>query len=251
MRQLLTLDVAQRLVAAALDEAGRRGAQVSAAVVDAGGHLVAFARMDGAEIAGPTLAVDKAYTAVAQSTSTEELAALAAPGGPAVRTAGQRRWTLRRLRRWRADRGRWRDRRRPRRQRFDRPERRRVRRARGAALRRPGALTGRLHGTAPASRKAPDVPVHRRRASPRHLIDHDRPRRPLLRRGVRRDPARLPQRRGSRRAGRAARLRRLVRHHPGRARRDPRPHLRGVGGPRRGVRGGREPPGGQADQARP
>ena len=82
MRQLLTLDVAQRLVAAALDEAGRRGARVSAAVVDAGGHLVAFARMDGAEIAGPTLAVDKAYTAVAQSTSTEELAALVAPGGP-------------------------------------------------------------------------------------------------------------------------------------------------------------------------
>ena len=52
--------------------------------------------------------------------------------------------------------------------------------------------------------------------------DHDRSGRPLLRRGVRRDPARLPQRRGSRRAGRAARLRRLVRHHPGRARRDPR-----------------------------
>jgi len=82
MSELVTLDVAQRLLAAALDEAGRRGARVSAAVVDRGGHLVAFARMDGAEIAGPTLAVDKAYTAVAQSTSTEELAELAAPGGP-------------------------------------------------------------------------------------------------------------------------------------------------------------------------
>ena len=82
MSELVTLDVAQRLLAAALDEAGRRGARVSAAVVDRGGHLVAFARMDGAEIAGPTLAVDKAYTAVAQSTSTEELAELVAPGGP-------------------------------------------------------------------------------------------------------------------------------------------------------------------------
>jgi uncharacterized protein GlcG (DUF336 family) len=82
MRDLLTLDVAQRLVAAALEEAGRREARVSCAVVDRGGHLIAFARMDGAEIAGPTLAVDKAYTAVAQSTSTEELAVLAAPGGP-------------------------------------------------------------------------------------------------------------------------------------------------------------------------
>lgn len=82
MSDLLTLDVAQRLVAAALEEASRRGALVSAAAVDRGGHLIAFARMDGAEIAGPTLAVDKAYTAVAQSTSTEELAVLAAPGGP-------------------------------------------------------------------------------------------------------------------------------------------------------------------------
>jgi uncharacterized protein GlcG (DUF336 family) len=55
---------------------------VSAAVVDNGGHLISFSRMDGAEIAGPTLAVDKAYTAVAQSTPTAALAVLAAPGGP-------------------------------------------------------------------------------------------------------------------------------------------------------------------------
>jgi uncharacterized protein GlcG (DUF336 family) len=81
MSRPVTLDVAQRLVSAAVEEAGRRGARVSAAVVDGGGHLLAFARMDGAEIAGPTLAVDKAYTAVAQSTSTEELGVLAAPGG--------------------------------------------------------------------------------------------------------------------------------------------------------------------------
>ena len=52
-----------------------------AAVVDAGGNLIAFGRMDGAEIAGPVLAVDKAYTAVANRTSTEELGRLAAPGG--------------------------------------------------------------------------------------------------------------------------------------------------------------------------
>jgi uncharacterized protein GlcG (DUF336 family) len=37
--------------------------------------------MDGAEIAGPVLAVDKAYTATANSISTAELAVLAAPGG--------------------------------------------------------------------------------------------------------------------------------------------------------------------------
>lgn len=70
-----------RIVAAAHAEAARRSVLVSAAVVDAGGHLVAFGRMDGAEIAGPVLAVDKAYTAVANRTATSELAELAAPGG--------------------------------------------------------------------------------------------------------------------------------------------------------------------------
>ncbi|ORA34231.1 GlcG/HbpS family heme-binding protein [Mycobacterium aquaticum] len=75
------LTTAQRLVAAAHAEAQRRAVTVSAAVVDSGGHLVAFGRMDGAEIAGPVLAVDKAYTAVANSTATAELGVLAAPGG--------------------------------------------------------------------------------------------------------------------------------------------------------------------------
>jgi uncharacterized protein GlcG (DUF336 family) len=36
--------------------------------------------MDGAEIAGPTLAVDKAYTSVAHRIETGQLAALTAPG---------------------------------------------------------------------------------------------------------------------------------------------------------------------------
>ncbi len=52
------------------------------AVVDSGGNLKAFLRMDGAEQAGPTLAVDKAYTALAHRTPTHELANQAAPGGP-------------------------------------------------------------------------------------------------------------------------------------------------------------------------
>jgi uncharacterized protein GlcG (DUF336 family) len=77
----IDLAIALRMVAAAHAEAERRSILVSAAVVDAGGNLVAFARMDGAEIAGPVLAVDKAYTAVANRTATSELAKLAAPGG--------------------------------------------------------------------------------------------------------------------------------------------------------------------------
>lgn len=75
------LATAQRMIAAAHAEAQRRAISVSAAVVDAGGNLVAFGRMDGAEIAGPVLAVDKAYTAVANRIATSELATLAAPGG--------------------------------------------------------------------------------------------------------------------------------------------------------------------------
>jgi uncharacterized protein GlcG (DUF336 family) len=79
----MTIDLATalRVIAAAHDEATRRAVLVSAAVVDAGGNLVAFGRMDGAEIAGPVLAVDKAYTAVANRIATSELAVLAAPGG--------------------------------------------------------------------------------------------------------------------------------------------------------------------------
>jgi len=80
-RPELSLDVAWRLCRAALARAAEAGAAVSVAVVDAGGHLVAFARMDGAEIAGPTLAVDKAFTAVAHRVATAELTEAAAPGG--------------------------------------------------------------------------------------------------------------------------------------------------------------------------
>lgn len=75
-----------RPATAAIDAATARarelGVAVSVAVVDAGGNLIAFLRMDGAEIAGPALAVDKAYTAVANRVSTAELAEQAGPGGP-------------------------------------------------------------------------------------------------------------------------------------------------------------------------
>ena len=77
----MTLLLAQQMTESALQRAAERGALVSAAVVDAGGHLVHFQRMDGAEIAGPTLAVDKAFTAVAHRIATADLSALAAPGG--------------------------------------------------------------------------------------------------------------------------------------------------------------------------
>ncbi|MDQ1719059.1 MAG: hypothetical protein QOE71_592 [Pseudonocardiales bacterium] len=78
---LLSLEMADRLCRTAVANAAAAGALISVAVVDAGGHLVAFRRMDGAEIAGPIIAPDKAFTAVANRISTAELGRLAQPGG--------------------------------------------------------------------------------------------------------------------------------------------------------------------------
>lgn len=79
---MIELSLAAGMTQAALDKAAELGAPVSAAVVDQGGHLVHFQRMDRAEIAGPTLAVDKAFTAVAHRIATVDLGPLAVPGGP-------------------------------------------------------------------------------------------------------------------------------------------------------------------------
>lgn len=82
MATVITADHCTAILAAACQRAQALGVQVSVAVVDDGGNLKAFIRMDGAEIAGPSLAVDKAYTAVANRIETAELARQAAPGGP-------------------------------------------------------------------------------------------------------------------------------------------------------------------------
>jgi uncharacterized protein GlcG (DUF336 family) len=77
----LDLELAERMVRAACEEAAAHDCLVSAAVVDAGGHLVAFRRMDGAEFAGATIAVDKAYTAAGNRVATLDLREQVAPGG--------------------------------------------------------------------------------------------------------------------------------------------------------------------------
>lgn len=62
---MLTLDLARRLLAAAEAEAGRQELRLAFAVVDAAGHLVAAARMDGADWITPEVALGKAWTAAA------------------------------------------------------------------------------------------------------------------------------------------------------------------------------------------
>jgi glc operon protein GlcG len=62
---VLTLEIARRLIDAAEAEARDQGLTLSFAVVDAGGHVVAVARMDDADWITPEVALGKAWTAAA------------------------------------------------------------------------------------------------------------------------------------------------------------------------------------------
>jgi uncharacterized protein GlcG (DUF336 family) len=76
----LTLAAARRALSAVEREARAMKVAMSAAVVDAGDQLVAFARMDGADLVGVRLAQDKAYTALVNRMPTAELAPIVQPG---------------------------------------------------------------------------------------------------------------------------------------------------------------------------
>jgi len=76
----LTLAAARRIIAAVQAEARAMGVPLSVAVVDAGDQLVAFERMDAAELVTITLARDKAYSGLMNRMPTGELAAYAQPG---------------------------------------------------------------------------------------------------------------------------------------------------------------------------
>ncbi|GFG72029.1 GlcG/HbpS family heme-binding protein [Mycolicibacter senuensis] len=78
--QSVSLDDAQRVIDAARSRAEEISSPSNIAVVDAGGNLVAHARMDGAWIGSIDIAINKAYTARALDIATAELAAAAAPG---------------------------------------------------------------------------------------------------------------------------------------------------------------------------
>jgi len=78
----LDLADARRVIAAGERKAIEIGVASSIAVVDAGGHLVAHARMDGAWIGSIDISIDKAWTARATEYATDELAAFSQSGGP-------------------------------------------------------------------------------------------------------------------------------------------------------------------------
>jgi len=78
----LTLEDAKHMLSAAEAKAASLGIAYNIAVVDAGGHLVAFVRQDGALIGSIDLAIDKAVTARIFNKATSDLASLAQPGQP-------------------------------------------------------------------------------------------------------------------------------------------------------------------------
>ncbi len=59
----LTLDMAKKCVAAAEAESKKNSWNMAIAVVDDGGHLVAFSKMDNTQIGSIRIAIDKAKTA--------------------------------------------------------------------------------------------------------------------------------------------------------------------------------------------
>lgn len=76
----LTLAAARAAIAAAEAVARELAVAMSVAVVDSGGQLVAFERMDGADLVTVTLAQDKAWTALVNRMPTRDLGPIAQPG---------------------------------------------------------------------------------------------------------------------------------------------------------------------------
>ena len=76
----LTLAAARACIDAAQASATTLGVAMSVAVVDGGGQLVAFERMDGADLVTVSLAQDKAWTALVNRMPTAELAPISQPG---------------------------------------------------------------------------------------------------------------------------------------------------------------------------
>ena len=76
----LTLAAAKACMKAAMAKGRELRVAISVAVVDSGGQLVAFERMDAADLVTIGLAQDKAWTALMNRMPTRDLAPLVQPG---------------------------------------------------------------------------------------------------------------------------------------------------------------------------
>jgi uncharacterized protein GlcG (DUF336 family) len=82
MAEDLTLEAAERILAAAKKKAADLGTRMDIAVLDAGGNLKAFVRMDGAWLGSIDISIRKARTARWFDMNTGEIGKLSQPGGP-------------------------------------------------------------------------------------------------------------------------------------------------------------------------
>src|SRR5258705_9426820 len=84
----LSLKEAQTVVELARAHAEKIGVPMNIAVVDGGGHLLAFARMDRSILGSIDIALKKAKTSVLFNGPSESLWEYCKPGGPAPTTEG-------------------------------------------------------------------------------------------------------------------------------------------------------------------
>ncbi len=78
----LLLSRAETIIKLAIAQAHTLNVTVNIAIVDAGGHLIAFNRMDGALLGAIDIAIKKAYTAARFQKPTHELGQRSQPGQP-------------------------------------------------------------------------------------------------------------------------------------------------------------------------
>ncbi len=76
----MKLELADKLVEAAIKKAEEMKIPVCIAIADKSGHLQTFRRMKGSMLAGINVSIDKAYSSAATTFPTSELGKIAQPG---------------------------------------------------------------------------------------------------------------------------------------------------------------------------
>src|SRR5256885_3936295 len=79
---MIMLNNATKAIEAGKDKAAQLGIAFTITIVDAGGHLVALCRMDGAALGSVEASQSKARTSVMFATPTRDLAGAVQPGAP-------------------------------------------------------------------------------------------------------------------------------------------------------------------------
>ena len=98
MKQVLklTLEDAKKMMDGAINKAIEIGVDMDIAIVDDGGHLMLFTRMDNARITSINISIDKAFTAAAARKSTLDYGNAVRNHGPAfgIQTSHQGRFCV-------------------------------------------------------------------------------------------------------------------------------------------------------------